>query len=227
MSDTWTDRLSEYVDDDLTPDERRALDAHLVDCGDCRMTLAELRSVVARAAAVTPRPPERDLWDGVASQIGVKPSLDTLAARRAAWRISFTLPQLVAAGLALMVLSGGAVWVGQHGGRATALPELSAANGSGEAGVHRVPIVMPDPHYDEAVADLEQTLQRGRASLDPQTIAVIDRNVQAIDRAIEESRQALAQDPANIYLNNHLAEAKQQKLSLLRQAAAIATKNGS
>ena len=107
MRDTWTDRLSEYLDDELTPDERRALDAHLVDCGDCKMTLAALRNVVARASTVTPRPPERDLWDGVAAQIGVTRSPETLPSRRAAWRISFTLPQLVAAGLALMVLSGG------------------------------------------------------------------------------------------------------------------------
>ena len=45
--------------------------------------------------------------------------------------------------------------------------------------------------------------------------------------AIDESRRALAQDPANIYLNNHLAKAKQQKLALLRQAAAIASTRGS
>jgi len=45
--------------------------------------------------------------------------------RVAARRFSFTMPQLVAAGLALMVMSGGGVWVLQHGGRATEAPAVA------------------------------------------------------------------------------------------------------
>ena len=226
MSDTWTDRLSEYLDDELTPVERRALEAHLPDCLDCRTTLAELRSVVARAGQLTARPPASDLWPGIESQVRAAPA-PALTPRRAPWRISFTLPQLVAAGLALMLLSGGAVWIGQHGGRATSLPPLGATNAADARGDHAMTVAVPDPRYDEAVADLEQALQNGRSALDPQTVSVIEQNLQAIDRAIDQSRRALEQDPANIYLNNHLAEAKQQKLTLLRQATALASTKGS
>ncbi len=51
---------------------------------------------------------------------------------------------------------------------------------------------------------------------------VIEANLTAIDKAIAESRAALAQDPADVYLNNHLADARQRKLALLRRAAALA-----
>ena len=42
-------------------------------------------------------------------------------------------------------------------------------------------------------------------------------NIAAIDTAIEQSRRALATDPANVYLHSHLAEARQRKLALLRR----------
>ena len=43
MTDTWNDRLSEYLDGELTPGERVALEAHLATCRECAATLAELR----------------------------------------------------------------------------------------------------------------------------------------------------------------------------------------
>jgi anti-sigma factor RsiW len=220
MTDRWTDRLSDYIDGELPPADQHALEAHLAACVECRTTVSALQGVVARAGSLTARPPTEDLWPGIETQI--RRGASTSASRRAAWRVSFTLPQLVAASLALMVVSGGAVWIGQH----QSLPPAGATNSSG-TGEHAVAVALPDPHYDEAVADLEQMLQSGRATLDPETVRVIEQNLQAIDRAIDQSRRALEQDPANIYLNNHLAEAKQQKLTLLRQATAIASTKGS
>ena len=219
--DIWTDRLSEYIDDELTPAERAALEAHLRSCRTCAETLEELREVVARAAALPARPPVNDLWPGIEPQLsaagrdgGVLPFR-----ARASRRFSFTLPQLAAAGIALMVMSGGAVWMLQHGGRATSMPPVAATDPVNNP---VVPVTLTDPRYDEAIADLEQALESGRTNLDPATIKILETNLAAIDKAIAESRDALAQDPANVYLNNHLADARQRKLALLRGAAALA-----
>ena len=116
-----------------------------------------------------------------------------------------------------MVMSGGAVWVLQHGGRATSLPPVAAANERPPV----VPAALLDPRYDEAIADLEQTLQAGRGNLDPATVRILEANLATIDKAIAECREALDADPANVYLNNHLAEARQRKLALLRRATAL------
>src|SRR2546422_8123480 len=106
--DTWTDRLSEYVDGTLADGERAALEAHLAGCAACRATLDELRRVVARARGLEDRPPAADLWPGIAERIGVSAQVVSLAARRRARRISLSVPQLIAAGGAPGLVGGGA-----------------------------------------------------------------------------------------------------------------------
>jgi hypothetical protein len=222
--DQWTDKLSDYIDDELAPDERAALGAHLVSCRECSATLEELRAVVARAGALLPRPPEADLWPGIAPRLASTGTVMPFQPRTIGRRFSFTMPQLVAAGLALMVMSGGAVWVLQHGGRATDTPSLAAAETGSPADANLAPAALADPRYDAAIADLEQALRAGHADLDPGTIRIIQANLDAIDKAIDQSRRALAADPANVYLNNHLADSRQRKLALLRRATAMVNK---
>jgi tetratricopeptide (TPR) repeat protein len=139
-------------------------------------------------------------------------------------RFSFTLTQLAAASLALIVLSGGLVWLARSGDPRADFPPVGATADPDDAiaAPHIRPANFADEHYDEAVADLQRTLTTGREKLDPETVRVLEDNLGAIDRAIEQCRQALAQDPANLYLNSHLAEARQRKLSLLRRASALA-----
>jgi hypothetical protein len=86
-----------------------------------------------------------------------------------------------------------------------------------------VPISLADAQYDAAVADLEQALKAGRGRLDASTIAIVEHNLQIIDQAINQAREALVTDPANSYLSSHLVEARRRKLDLLRRATALAT----
>lgn len=214
-TDGFTSRLSDYIDDELDAIERAAVESHLTGCAACRQTLDELRRVVERARAVTDAAPGTDLWPGIAAGIG-----DARIARPPVWtrRVSFTVPQVVAAGLALVLASAAAVWMLTSGSPTEPGP------GTPPAGVVRVSLA--DDTYDHAVSDLEQVLAEGRDRLDPRTHAVIERNLRAIDQAIAESRRALEADPANVYLNNHLATTRQRKLTLLRQATALARTQG-
>ncbi|HJS47498.1 MAG TPA: hypothetical protein VJ773_05895, partial [Gemmatimonadales bacterium] len=75
--------------------------------------------------------------------------------------------------------------------------------------------------WDHAVADLRAVLDAGRDRLDPRTVQVIEESLATIDRALARSRQALATDPANPYLNAHLQETMRRKVELLRQAAEL------
>ncbi len=108
MTDQWTDRLSEYLDGELTSPERTTLEAHLASCDACRTTVEELRRVVTNARALDDRPPAVDLWPTVAARIGVS---SRLKARPVVRRLSFTVPQLAAASVVLALLSGSAAWL--------------------------------------------------------------------------------------------------------------------
>jgi len=226
MADPFTDLLSDYLDDEeLSLEERHRIEKHLADCGECRATLADLREVTLQASALVDTPPAVDLWPGVAARIGgveqawaavpQKPAI--LPMRPAARRFSFTVPQLVAAGVALMLLSGGIVWLARMGGQRTDFPPVSAQRDDRQlTDVHAV-----DAYYDQAIAELQRTMDAGRGRLDPATLRVLETNLQAIDRAIEQCRSALAEDPGSVYLSTHLANAQRRKLTLLRRATAL------
>lgn len=222
MTDVWTDRLSEYLDDELAPSERAAIEQHLGSCASCSNTLAELRDVMARAANLAPRPPAADLWPDIQRRLDPIAPVVAPFTPRVRRRLSFTMPQLVAAGLALMVTSGGGVWILEHGGHRTDLPGIAATS---DVDTAPLPIAVADPRYDEAITDLEQALAAGRSQLDPETVKVIESSLDSIDKAIDDSRRALATDPANVYLHNHLAEARQRKLALLRRGVGLLNKS--
>ena len=221
MHEEWTDKLSEYLDGELSPEDRGAVDAHLRECSDCARVLDDLRRVVARAQAIPARPPQADLWPGVERRI---------ERVRAPRRIQFTLPQLAAAATLLAAVSGGLAWsvaarVDAH--RAAAVAAVAA-----DAAARAVPdsfavdpavetVGFADAQYDAAVADLEKALQQGRGRLDASTIAIVEHNLQTIDQAIAQAREALVADPANSYLSSHLLETRRRKLDLLRRATAL------
>jgi len=215
MTDQWTDRLSEYLDGELAGPERTALEAHLVSCDACRTTLDELRRVVTNARALDDRPPSADLWPVVAARIGLAARSQPRPVVR---RFSFTVPQLAAASVALALVAGGAAWLIARRGPVAApvvisRPTPTLLNASAYPG---------DSRYLAQVADLERALARDRGRLDTATVRVIERNLRIIDRAIRNAQSALAADPANSYLNLHLAQEMRRKLELLRQAATLA-----
>jgi anti-sigma factor RsiW len=217
MSDRWMERLSEYLDGELPAQDRAALEAHLESCNDCSAVLDDLRRVVDRARVAEEYLPRHDLWPGIASRIGATP----VRARRIGRKWSFSLPQLAAAAILLMTLSGSAVWLIQS----TTVPPTTGpiATMTTPAGT---PVTInasssASQSYAAAVADLERVLAGGRGQLDTTTVRVIEQNLAAIDQAIAQAQRALLADPANLYLNTHLAETMRRKLDLLRQAATL------
>jgi len=215
MKDQWTDRLSEYLDDELAGPERTALEAHLVSCDGCRTTLEDLRRVMTNARALDDRPPATDLWPAVAGRIGLS---SRVQARPAVKRLSFTVPQLAAAAVVLALVSGGGAWLVGRQGRVPTRTDVVSGSAPALLNASAYP---GDARYAAQVADLERAIARpGR--LDTATVRVIDRNLRIIDRAIRSAQSALAADPGNSYLNLHLAQEMRRKLELLRQAATLA-----
>ena len=101
--------MSEYLDGELSPARRAALESHLPTCAECTRTLAELRAVVSHAHALPDSPAPDTLWAGIEARLEPR-RREVIDLRSAgAWvrRLSFTVPQLAAAGLVLALFSGG------------------------------------------------------------------------------------------------------------------------
>lgn len=221
MNDQWTDRLSEYLDDELDQSQRAALETHLAGCEACTRTLAELQRVVSRAQALDDRPPAGDLWLGIATRIGV--TTDDLSQRRARRRVSLTIPQLIAAGLLLIAVSAGVVRLLLRDGR-----EPTPVAGAPTPRAQSTPVnwsVKADSSGDHAVAELRQALASGQQSgrLSPATVRKLEHSLAVIDTAIAEAQRALVLDPNSTYLNHHLADTMRLKMEFLREANRIAT----
>jgi tetratricopeptide (TPR) repeat protein len=235
----WTDRLSEYLDDEMSATERAACDTHLAVCSACREALDGLQWVVTTARADADQAPPADLWPGVLQRMvpadaggrADVPQPDFASARsRATRQVVFTLPQLALAASLLIAVSAGVAYLAA--GRVVSPPDATVTVVQAFA----EPVMAPsadvaradfaDAQYDEAVADLEKILADLRDELNPQTVMVIERNLASIDQAIREARAALDADPANTFLNSHLADARRKKLDLLRRATAIHSISG-
>ena len=242
MHDPWIERISDSIDGTLDASAEQALTAHLQECAECRSVAQELRSVVAAAHEAPLLEPTRDLWPAIASQLGtrrttgaplassyiarmaaVSPLRPGSARSRPARRFSFSAPQLAAAAVLLMALSGTAVWLAGNGPPAqpvaTGTIIQSADDEPGSAQLTALP--GPGAEYEADVADLERALEENRARLDPVTVDVIERSLESIDRAIEDARTALAADPGNPYLHRQLDNTMQKKIAVLRRAAGV------
>ncbi|HEX8027263.1 MAG TPA: hypothetical protein VF491_02320 [Vicinamibacterales bacterium] len=170
--------------------------------------------------------PSRDLWPGVQAQI----SRDQrpMQPRRS---FTFSIPSLAFAATLLIALTSGLTWLVANrpgnGAPATQEPVIQAFGlPDDQSGQQVVQANFADAQFNAAVSDLEQILRDERNRLDPRTVLIIERNLKAIDAAINEARMALNDDPANPYLNSHLADARRRKLDLLRTATTLASTGG-
>lgn len=244
----WADRLSAFLDGELDAGEHAEVDAHLSECGDCRQLLEELGEVKRRAEGLGAVEPSRDLWGGIAATIQAPAaevrSDDTrviafpgAGAQRAepspapTWRrLSLSFSQLVAASLVLVAISSTVTWsaVRARDGGAESVAETSAGDEGGVEGGVIAPVsteVEPPADLARELASLEDALGATRDVLDPNTVRVLERNLGIIEQAIQDSQRALAQDPENDFLVEHLQRVYQRKLEYLREAARIAERS--
>ena len=230
MSDKWMDRLSDYLDDEMSPAERALLEQHLAQDAECASALESLRRVVKRAEALDDEQPAQvqQMWTGIAQRIGATPPAGerdaVVAGSIVPWRrrrFSVTVPQLVAAGIGLVLLSGGgALWMRGADGPDGTIPAIQIA-GTEAVELSVIPVAVT--RFDQAVADLVVILEEEREFLNPETVRIVEENLAIIDRAIERSRQALMQDPESEYLRSHLEDTMHRKLTLLRSITSISS----
>lgn len=185
-------KLNGYVDGTLAAGDRAEVEAHLVECTECRAVVAELRDLQSAARSLPQSiEPKRDLWTGI----------ETRLTRRGWRRFALAAAAIVILAFALYRL----------------LPPSPTFYRPAEEGW-----VAVQADLDRSTDQLARILATERDRLNPETIALLERNLRIIDAAIAESRAALARDTANVDLQRLLAAAAHQKVELLQWAAHVA-----
>ncbi len=219
--DTWTDRLSEYIDGELDPGTARALETHLASCAACRGVAEDLRTLSSRARALPVVPPTADLWRGIESRIHAADIVPLAPRARKGMFVSW--PRLAAAAVLLGLASGGAVyavtWFQKQPVVVATLPTQPAVG----APAGTTPAIDASTRVSQstakAVADLEMILASEK--LDSATVRILTLNLARIDSAIADAERALAADPSNAYVSRHLASTARRKVELLHLVAGL------
>ncbi|MEO8293980.1 MAG: zf-HC2 domain-containing protein [Gemmatimonadota bacterium] len=224
MHERFNEQLSAYLDGELPEADRASLEGHLLSCAGCSQALAELRRVVAWAPGFQGTAPKNDLWSSIEPLLARRTSRGQQKARER-WsgrQVTIRLPHLLAAGIALILLSAGTMWLARSHGTENVGQVGTPAPRSWDY----VRASATERQYDQAVAELEGILASGDTALDPATLKVIRGSLVAIDRAIQEAREAITRDSTNDYLNASIAANMRRKLDILRTAAqAVAAKS--
>ena len=108
---------------------------------------------------------------------------------------------------------------------ASPTPPAAAPGGAARASLASRNLDASNSHsevvYGKEIEMLQRIVSERKAQLDPATVAIIERNLTIIDAAIEQSRAALAKDPASMLLSQQLTHSLDKKVELLRTAALL------
>lgn len=217
--------LSLHVDGELSDEERRSVEEHLDTCPRCRELVSDLEEIALRAASLSDRGPVDDLWPGIEHEIGRKIEADGGGGMVSAFRreVRVTLPRLAAAAVLVAAMASGVTWSLTRGDGATPAGRRAgvAASGTTDGAAPTARSAMAwaaAAATPQGVVELEARYRESRDALDPETRRTLDRNLELIDRAISEARQALMEEPDNSYLRQHLTRTMRRKAKFLTLA---------
>lgn len=212
-------QLDDWLDGTLTGDAAREVESHLAGCAACRERERELRQLLAHAAAL-PRSlaPARDLWPGIAERTS-GPWLGWGA--RGFQPLALAAAAVVVLGLAALVLTR----LGPERVRTVTMPAASPSATTFVAGGSAADPVLAqaEREYEEAANALLEALQRHRGALPAEDLARVESNLQVIDRALAEVREALVKNPTDPQLNRMLVATHRKKVDVLRRVVRLST----
>lgn len=186
-------------------------ETHRASCAECQGLWAELEAIAAEAAKLPLLTPSRDLWSGIEARISAPKTLPFY--RRQSFRLA------IAASLLIAVTSTVTWQLASRGSTPAVTVATDYDMGAGE--LQFVTVSNSVSAIDREIEALTAILDERRDELDPQTVAILERNLAVIDTAIAQTRAALAADPASQFLAQRYTRAYTSKLTLLRGAAQL------
>jgi hypothetical protein len=206
--------IGDYVDGTISEAQRASLESHLASCASCRAIVEDFSVIRAASLTLEPQVPPVDMWRRVSAAIDAEPK--PFFGFGGSWWRAF------APAAAMAVLVAALTWTAAQ---LTVVP--------GERLATRMPAGQAEPvsilaEYQLAERDLTNTIEgleriaaNDPTALDMETADVLKANLNVLDGAIGESREALKNEPENDVAQESLFEALRNKVALLQDTIAL------
>jgi anti-sigma factor RsiW len=219
------DRIQELVDGTLGGIRRSELEQHLTQCPSCGALKDDLERIRDAAAALPTLPPPDGAWLQIAGRLRQEGRLREAAPVRAIRSRPYAWLAIAAALVLVAGLSIVALLRSTPGSPAPAAPAGSVASSNSKAGesVEAVQneVEAAQEQFQKAITKMDDLRKANMNALDPQTSAVIEKNLGIIDSAIAENRAAVKAQPGSVAARETLFEALRQKVSLLQDTISL------
>lgn len=235
---SFEERLMAYLERELDDETRASMEHHRASCGRCDALVRDLAELSRQASTLPPIAPARDLWPEINARletpivplhattsggVPVRSTEPTEAVVPLASRRMISLRTFAVAATMLIAVTSVMTWrVARSGGRADQQVASSVPSADGASTDTRAALVTnAGVVYEQEISALRTIVDERFTELDSATVAVLRRNLEIIDRAILDSREALERDPASRVLSTTLDRALESKLALMRRVALL------
>ncbi len=234
---SFEERLMAYLEHELEAGPQATMERHRASCGRCDALVRDVTELSRRASSLPPIAPSRDLWPEINARLETPivplhraspPALPLDASEPAAGRVSTArAPRMISlrifalAATVLIAVTSVMTWQVARSGTDRSVANTTARADEGSSDVPAALVANAGIVYEQEISALRTIVDERFAELDSATVAELRRNLEIIDRAILDSREALERDPASRVLSTTLDRALESKLALMRRVALL------
>lgn len=221
--------LGAYLERELEPREMAFMEHHRAHCATCDAMVRDLDGIVASAAQLPGFAPSRDLWSGISDRIATPvtslPLRPEISHAARAPR-SMSIRRFAVAATLLVAVSSAVTWRVASTRRAPIAATVADGPSSAvvpvmTSTVANTNVASANVVYEDQILALRTIVDQRFRELDTTTVAELRRNLAIIDRAIADSKAALAKDPNSQVVAGSLDRALANKLALMRRVALL------
>lgn len=225
------DLVGDFLDGALSYEDQAKLNLHLEECLGCADVHNDLQAIVGfcrtHRGEYSAPPNEKALWLRIRNMIeaGANSAAPAPARKNSwsnwigrSWELSF--PQLAASAAAIVLVVSLSTVVGLRRWQ-SGDAQFKASGGDADFKVAAANVRDRVSQQQQLISYWNQRVEFNKARWNPEMRETFDRNLKVFDQAVNESFDALTQNPHDEVSEEMLNAALSEKLSLLKEFAAL------
>lgn len=215
-------RLSDYIDEYLSPAESLRVERHLMICDWCRSVHYDLTRLVAESRALPELEPSPALWRRVTAEMRRVPQAqeNTPGWWQRIWTLDFrfrvTFPQLLGSAAAFLVFVIGLNVIAHRWVPPPAEDGAQGMQRTPTMGFDHLGFAAGDHNKLYSIHSFQQIVDRRKDRWDPKVRMLFERSLASINTSVDECARAISENPDDSVSRDMLDVAYTKKLNLLK-----------